>query len=56
MKRSEIKVLVELSKGTKTLAELESAIGKSKSWLSEIIKGLEERGFLRKEKGGEKSG
>ena len=54
MKRSEIKVLVELSKGTKTLAELESAIGKSKSWLSEIIKGLEERGFLRKEKGGRK--
>jgi DNA-binding Lrp family transcriptional regulator len=54
MKRTEIKVLVELSKGTKTLAELESAIGKSKSWLSEIIKGLEERGFLRKEKGGRK--
>lgn len=56
MRRSEIKVLEELNKGTKTLAELESAIGKSKSWLSEIIKGLEERGFLKKEKGVRKIG
>ena len=50
MRRIEIKVLEELkNRGVETLAELAELTGKSKGWLSEVIRGLERRDFVKRE-------
>jgi len=51
MRRIEIKVLEELKNrgGVETLVELAELTGKSKGWLSEVIRGLERRDFVKRE-------
>lgn len=48
MLESEIKVLKELRKGEENITNLAEAIGKSVSWTSELVTGLEEKGLIRK--------
>jgi DNA-binding Lrp family transcriptional regulator len=50
MLESEIRVLEELRKSEKSITSLASAIGKSVSWTSELVTGLEEKGLVRKDR------
>ena len=52
MGRIEINVLEELKNkggGIETLGELAELTGKSKGWLSEVIRGLKRRDFVKRE-------
>ena len=52
MGRIEINVLEELKNkggGIETLVELAELTGKSKGWLSEVIRGLKRRDFVKRE-------